>query len=107
FYREFLTYRRDPAEVLLHPQMPASILYQEPQEDLFMSMMRLDVATHLPDDIRVKVDRAPMASSLETRVHILDHYVHAFARGLPLEYLVRKGEGKWLTRQLLYRFVPR
>lgn len=107
FYREFLTYWRDPAEVLLHPQMPASIFDQEPQEDLFMAMMRLDVATYLPDDILVKVDRAAMAASLETRVPILDHYVHAFARGLPPEYLVRKGEGKWLPRQLLYRFVPR
>lgn len=107
FYREFLTYWKDPAEVLLNAQVPSGIFDEPPQDDLFQAMMRLDVATYLPDDILVKVDRAAMAVSLETRVPMLDHYVHAFARGLPPEYLVRNGQGKWLLRQLLYRHVPR
>ena len=107
FYREFLTYWKDPAEVLINAQVPQGVFDEPPPDDLFQAMMRLDVATYLPDDILVKVDRAAMAVSLETRVPMLDHYVHAFARGLPPEYLVRNGQGKWLPRQLLYRYVPR
>lgn len=106
FYREFLTYWRDPAEVLVRPDLPRTVFDESPDADLLESMMRLDVATYLPDDILVKVDRAAMAVSLETRVPMLDHHVHDFARSLPPEYLVRDGQGKWLPRQLLYRYVP-
>lgn len=106
FYREFLTYWRDPAEVLVNPHLPLTVFDEAPETDLFETMMRLDVNTYLPDDILVKVDRAAMAVSLETRVPMLDHHVHDFARALPPEYLVRDGQGKWLPRQLLYRYVP-
>src|SRR5690606_16635848 len=86
FYREFLTYWRDPAEVLVNPHLPLTVFDEAPETDLFETMMRLDVNTYLPDDILVKVDRAAMAVSLETRVPMLDHHVHDFARALPPEY---------------------
>lgn len=69
-------------------------------------MMAVDTLTYLPDDILVKVDRAAMAASLETRVPFLDERVISFALGLPFEQKVRNGQGKWLLRQLLYRYVP-
>jgi asparagine synthase (glutamine-hydrolysing) len=47
-----------------------------------------------------------MAASLETRVPFLDERVISFAWGLPFEQKVRNGQGKWLLRQLLYRYVP-
>jgi asparagine synthase (glutamine-hydrolysing) len=56
-------------------------------------MMYWDLISYLPGDILVKVDRAAMAVSLETRV--------------PLHLRVRNGEGKWLLKQLLARYVPR
>ena len=70
-------------------------------------MMAVDAQSYLPDDILVKVDRAAMASSLETRVPFLDPRVINFASSLPLVQKVRDGQGKWLLRQLLYRYVPK
>ena len=69
-------------------------------------MMALDFLSYLPDDILVKVDRAAMGSSLETRVPFLDPRVIAFAWRLPMHLRVRGGSGKWLLRQVLARHVP-
>lgn len=70
-------------------------------------MMAVDAQVYMPDDILVKVDRAAMSNSLETRVPLLDHRVIEFASSLPLEMKIRNGVGKHILRELLYRHVPR
>jgi asparagine synthase (glutamine-hydrolysing) len=65
--------------------------------------MLADLLTYLPEAILVKVDRAAMRVSLETRAPLLDHRILEFALQLPHRYTRRKR----LLKSLLYRRVPR
>ena len=69
-------------------------------------MMYVDTCTYLPDDILVKVDRAAMGVSLETRVPLLDHRLIDFAWSLPQHLRVGSGGTKRLLRSVLHRYVP-
>ena len=70
-------------------------------------MMAQDMLGYLANDILVKVDRAAMSVSLETRVPLLDPKLVEFAWRLPLKFKIRGTTTKWLLRQVLYRHVPR
>jgi asparagine synthase (glutamine-hydrolysing) len=69
-------------------------------------MMWLDLTGYLPDDILTKLDRAAMATSLESRVPFLDRGVFDLAWRLPLSAKLHEGTTKWILRQVLYRHVP-
>jgi asparagine synthase (glutamine-hydrolysing) len=69
-------------------------------------MMLVDQHGYLPDDILVKLDRAAMAVSLETRVPLLDHTLVEHAWRVPLSLKLRDGRGKHLLRSLLTDLVP-
>jgi len=75
--------------------------------DFISTMQKLDLLTYLPDDLLVKVDRASMAVSLETRVPYLDHNIVEFVIKLPLRFKLRNGESKRLVRRILDYHVPR
>ncbi|MEO7724747.1 MAG: asparagine synthase (glutamine-hydrolyzing) [Chthoniobacterales bacterium] len=65
--------------------------------------MATDLLTYLPEAILVKVDRASMAASLETRAPLLDHRVVEFALQLP-NRLIRN---KIILKRIAYARVPR
>jgi asparagine synthase (glutamine-hydrolysing) len=75
--------------------------------ELFHRMMYQDFIRYLPDEVLVKVDRAAMSASLETRIPLLDRRIIEFAWSLPLHFKKRRAQGKWLLRQVLDRYVPR
>jgi asparagine synthase (glutamine-hydrolysing) len=112
FYLGLISHWKKPDRVVCNAQEPAD-LANRPEiwphlQASTQRMMYLDLATYLPDDILVKLDRASMGVSLEGRVPFVDDYrVVEFAWRLPLRLKIRKGQGKWILRQVLYRYVPK
>jgi len=74
--------------------------------DFITTAMGCDQNFYLVSDNLFKMDRAAMACSLEVRVPLLDHRVVEYANNLPSHMKVRDGTGKWIMRQLLYRYLP-
>lgn len=109
-YLGLVSHWEDPAALVLGSTEPPTLLTGNapafPQLDGIGRMMALDLLTYLPDDILVKVDRAAMSVSLETRIPFLDHRVVEFAWRLPQSLKLRDGASKWILRQVLYRHVP-
>lgn len=70
-------------------------------------MMLWDMQSYLMDDVLVKTDRATMACSLEGRIPFLDHEIAQFSATIPFKYMYQEGKGKWILRQVLYKYIPR
>lgn len=111
-YRLLCAIEPDPASVVIGGHEPASWAAARATEidgavDAITRMTLSDALDYLTDDILQKVDRAAMATSLETRVPFLDIGVVDLACRTPSSMKVRDGRGKWLVRQVLDRHVPR
>jgi asparagine synthase (glutamine-hydrolysing) len=91
----------DPSEIDVEGQKPSTQF-----DDFRQEMMFMDTMAYLPDDILVKLDRASMAVSLESRVPFLDHRVVEFAWTIPMSAKVRDGRGKAILRTILSKYVP-
>ncbi len=109
-YQAIVSHWPRPAENVLGAREPLTALSDPARwarvPDATQHMMYVDAVTYLPDDILVKVDRASMGVGLEARVPFLDHRVFEFAARVPLSMKFREGEGKWILRRLLARYVP-
>ncbi|MGD9859930.1 MAG: asparagine synthase (glutamine-hydrolyzing) [Marinobacterium sp.] len=111
FYHILMSHWDHPDQLVVGGQTHPTLISspeQWPQTDSFVHwMMAMDAGQYMTDDILVKVDRAAMANSLETRVPLLDHRVVELAWQLPLNMKIRAGVGKWILKEVLYRHVPR
>ncbi|MBY0550369.1 MAG: asparagine synthase (glutamine-hydrolyzing) [Candidatus Obscuribacterales bacterium] len=68
--------------------------------------MYVDIKTWLPDNILVKVDRATMAHSLESRAPFLDHKLMEFAASLPVDLRMKGFNKKYLLKKAQSNRVP-
>ena len=110
-YRSLLSHWPQPEHMVAASREPRGLIWDDGLRqrvpDFMARMQLLDTLNYLPDDILTKVDRATMAVSLEGRVPLIDHRLVAFAWSLPKHQKVRDGQGKWLLRRVLDRYVPR
>ena len=72
----------------------------------FNEMRLMDINNYLPNDILVKLDRASMAVSLESRLPFLNHKIVEFALSLPRNQLISRGRGKLMIRKFLESRIP-
>ena len=74
------------------------------------SLMISDILTYLHSDILVKLDRASMFSSLETRAPFLDNRIAEIAWLIPLSLKIKqfkgKQSGKIILRRILSKYIP-
>ena len=73
---------------------------------LLHQMQAVDMETYLPGDILVKMDRASMAFSLESRAPWLDHRLADFAGTLPQHFKWSRGVGKRILRSAFQSRLP-
>ena len=109
-YRAILTHWEASGSLVIGASGSPTLLTDRTQwknsPNLLQYMMYHDAVMYLPDNILVKVDRAAMGVSLETRIPLLDHRVVEFAWQLPASMKIRDGRGKWILRQVLSRYIP-
>ena len=111
FYRSFVSDWLEPSALVSGGAEPLDAFTDQSRwanlSDFRQRIAYLDAISYLPNDILVKVDRAAMSVSLETRMPLLDHRVVEFAWRVPMTLKHRHGQGKWLLRQVLYKYVPK
>lgn len=109
-YKGLVSQWKHPETLVLGSEEPPTVLSDRQQwaslPKFTQRMMYLDTVTYLPNDILVKLDRASMGVSLESRIPLLDPSVFEFAWCIPLSWNICKGQSKWLLRQVLYKYVP-
>jgi asparagine synthase (glutamine-hydrolysing) len=110
-YKTLISHWKEPEKIVINGSEPMTVIakcnYHPTISEFTHQMMYFDLITYLPDDILTKIDRASMGVSLEARVPILDHRVVEFVWRLPLSMKVFNNQGKWILRQILYKYVPK
>lgn len=86
----------------------AHLMTPYPMEELVEpdDLMAADIYTYLVDDIMLKVDKAAMFYSLETRAPFLSADVIAFSRTVPQRLKLSPTNKKIILKQVLAKHVP-
>ena len=111
FSQEQYLFSRSEIKELLRPEFYSDFMLDEKprlarkptaaeEQSLF------DLKYYLKDDLLVKVDRASMHYSLETRVPLLDYRIVEFAFNLNPSLRSKNGVSKYLLKKVLFDFVP-
>jgi asparagine synthase (glutamine-hydrolysing) len=66
-----------------------------------------DLNYYLRDDLLVKVDRATMLYSLESRVPLLDNDIIDYAINIDTNLKYKNGESKYILKKILYKYLPK
>ena len=94
----------------LNGHVPEQLVWESyataPPDDALAGMIAADVATILPDDFLVKVDRASMAHGLEVRPPLVDHELMELAARIPSHYKIHHGQTKWILKQAARESLP-
>jgi asparagine synthase (glutamine-hydrolysing) len=110
-YSRIMSFWQDPSVLVPNTTEPLSSYTSSISDSNISNFSRrnmlADLTTYMVDDILVKVDRASMGVGLETRVPLLDHRITEFTTTLPIEMLIKNGQGKHILKEVLYRYLPK
>ena len=90
---------------LIDPSLEVDKIFNPNFNDVY-DVRKLDVKNYLSNDILVKVDRAAMSHSLETRIPFLDLNLVEFGMSLPINFLIKGSKGKLPVRNFLKKRIP-
>jgi asparagine synthase (glutamine-hydrolysing) len=111
YFAEMNSYFHRPCEFVPGSSEPPTVATSSDRWPTHVDPLRLmmyqDTCQYMADGILVKVDRASMAVSLESRIPLLDPAVAQFAWRIPCSQHFADGRGKWILRQILERHVPK
>lgn len=118
YYSSVAALRDAALENLLGSDIRAGLRNYNPRENFrqrfsavshlcpLQQMQAVDFDTYLPGDILVKVDRASMTHSLESRAPWLDHRIVELACKLPLSFKICRSSSKHIFKQSLAPVLP-
>ncbi|NOZ45775.1 MAG: asparagine synthase (glutamine-hydrolyzing) [Chlorobi bacterium] len=112
FSQEQYFFSRSEIKEILHPGFYENFKLKERHHEIkhFLSPAEnqalFDFNYYLKDDLLVKVDRASMKYSLETRVPLLDHKIVEYALNIAPELKIKNGIQKYILKQVLYDYIP-
>lgn len=99
------------AELLVQPVINIDALNASIQANRHLSNREKqsfwDISNYLVDDLLVKVDRASMLYSLESRVPFLDNELVNYALNIDDSLKHKHGINKYILKEVLYTYLPK